>query len=121
MQRIRHLTCRASRQDRNLQCKYLDTISVSLKSNIQLLMQTLDTLLSLGHDQADMAQGEYTGAIEWRMSLLSIIDSNFDAHPMSVLNPTDPESEDIVDIEVALGASGMKKSAAILGDRTLAF
>ncbi|KAG1743304.1 ras guanine nucleotide exchange factor domain-containing protein [Suillus paluster] len=121
MQRIRHLTCRASRQDRDLQCEYLDAISVSLKSNLQFLMQTLDTLLSLGHDQADMAQGEYTGAIEWRMSRLSIIDSNFDARPMSVLDPTDPESEDIVDIEVALGASGMKKSAAILGDRTPAF
>jgi son of sevenless-like protein len=84
-------------------------------------MQTIDTLLSLGHDQADMAQGEYTGAIEWRMSRLSIIDSNFDARPMSVLDPADPESEDIVDIEVAFGASGMKKSAALLGDRAPTF
>ncbi|KAG1730233.1 uncharacterized protein EDB91DRAFT_1252698 [Suillus paluster] len=105
MQRIHHLTCRASRQDCDLQCEYLDVISVSLKSNLQFLMQTLDTLLSLSHNQVDMAQGEYTGAIEWRMSRLSIIDSNFDAHPMLVLDPTDPESEDIVDIEVALGAS----------------
>ncbi|KAG0700439.1 ras guanine nucleotide exchange factor domain-containing protein [Suillus ampliporus] len=121
MQRVRRLTCRTSRQDRDLQCEYLDAISVSLKSNLQFLMQTLDTLLSLGHDQADMAQGEYTGAIEWRMSRLSIIDSNFDARPMSVLDPADPESEDIVDIEVAFGASGMKKSAAILGDRAPTF
>ncbi|KAG2145892.1 ras guanine nucleotide exchange factor domain-containing protein [Suillus clintonianus] len=121
MQRVRRLTYRTSRQDRDLQCEYLDAISVSLKSNLQFLMQTLDTLLSLGHDQADMAQGEYSGAIEWRMSRLSIIDSNFDARPMSVLDPADPESEDIVDIEVAFGASGMKKSAAILGDRAPAF
>jgi len=84
-------------------------------------MQTLDALLSLGYDQADMAQGEYTGAIEWRISRLSIIDSHFDARPMSVLDPADPESEDIVDIEVAFGASGMKKSAAILNDRMPTF
>ncbi|KAG1765912.1 ras guanine nucleotide exchange factor domain-containing protein [Suillus occidentalis] len=120
LQRVRRLTYRVSRQD-DPQYEYLDAISVSLKSNLQFLMQTIDTLLSLGNDQADMAQGEYTGAIEWRMSRLSIIDSNFDARPMSVLDPADPESEDIVDIEVAFGASGMKKSAALLGDRAPTF
>lgn len=117
IQRVRRLTYRVSRQDRDFQSEYLDAISGSLKSNLQFLMQTLDTLLSLGHDQADMAQGEYTGAIEWRMSRLSIIDCNFDARPMSVLDPADPESEDIVDIAVAFGASGMKKSAVNHGDR----
>jgi son of sevenless-like protein len=121
IQRVRRVTYRVSRQDRDFQCEYLDAISVSLKSNLQFLMQTLDSLLSLGHDQADMAQGEYTGAIEWRMSRLSIIDCKFDARPMSALNPADPESEDIVDIEVAFGASGMKKSAVILGDRAPTF
>ncbi|KAG1730202.1 hypothetical protein EDB19DRAFT_1913019 [Suillus lakei] len=84
------------------------TSSPSLKSNLQFPMQTLDTLLSLSHDQADMVQGEYTGAIEWRMSRSSIIDSNFDARPMSVLDTAGPESKDIVDVEVAFGASGMK-------------
>lgn len=120
LQRVRRLTYRVSRQD-DLQCEYLDAISVSIKSNLQFLLQTIDTLLSLGNDQADMAQGEYTGAIEWRMSRLSIIDSNFDARPMSVLDPADPESEDIVDIEVAFGASGTKKSATLLGDRAPTF
>lgn len=120
MQRVRHLTRRASRQDRDLQCEYLDAISTSLKSNLQFLMQTLDALLSLGHDQADMAQGEYTSAIELRMSRLSFIDSRFDARPMSLVDPMDPESEDIVDIEVAFGASGMKKGAT-LSDRAPTF
>jgi len=117
IQRVRHLTRRASRQDRDLQCEYLDAISTSLKSNLQFLMQTLDALLSLGHDQADMAQGEYTSAIELRMSRLSIIDSRFDARPMSLVDPADPESEDIVDIEVAFGTSGIKKTGPILSDR----
>jgi son of sevenless-like protein len=120
MQRVRHLTRRASRQDRDLQCEYLDAISTSLKSNLQFLMQTLDALLSLGHDQADMAQGEYTSAIELRMSRLSFIDSRFDARPMSLVDPMDPESEDIVDIEVAFGASGMKKGGT-LSDRAPTF
>ena len=118
MQRVRHLNRRASRQDHDLQCEYLDSISTSLKSNLQFVMQTLDALLSLGYDQADMAQGEYTSAIELRMSRLSIIDSHFDARPMSLINPADPESEDIVDIEVAFGASGIKRPG---GDRAPTF
>lgn len=121
MQRVRHLTRRASQQDRDLQCEYLDAISTSIKSNLQFLMQTLDALLSLGQDQADMAQGEYTSAIELRMSRLSIIDSRFDARPMSLVNPTDPESEDIVDIELAFGASGMKNPGGTFSDRAPTF
>lgn len=121
MQRVRHLTRRASRQDRDLQYEYIDAISTSLKSNIQFLMQTLDALVSLGHDQAEMAQGDYRSAIELRMSRLSIIDNRFDARPMSLVNPADPESEDIVDIEVAFGVSGMKKTGGILSDRAPTF
>ncbi|KAF8134011.1 ras guanine nucleotide exchange factor domain-containing protein [Boletus edulis] len=88
---------------------YLDAISASIKSNLQFLLQTLDALLSVGHDQADIAEGDYRGAIEWRVSRLSIMDSHYDVRPMSVLDPADPESEDIVDIEVAFGAPGSKK------------
>jgi son of sevenless-like protein len=44
------------------------------------------------------------------------MDFKFDAHPMWVLDLAHPASEDIVDIEVAFGASGIKKSAVILGD-----
>ncbi|KAF8133461.1 ras guanine nucleotide exchange factor domain-containing protein, partial [Boletus edulis] len=80
---------------------YLDAISASIKSNLQFLLQTLDALLSVGHDQADIAEGDYRGAIEWRVSRLSIMDSHYDVRPMS--------SEDIVDIEVAFGAPGSKK------------
>lgn len=91
---------------------YLDAIAGSIKSNLQFLLQTLDALLSVGHDQVDIAEGDYKGAIERRVSRLSIMDSHYDVRPMSVLNPADPESEDIVDIEVAFGASGSRRGTA---------
>ncbi|KAH7910846.1 ras guanine nucleotide exchange factor domain-containing protein [Hygrophoropsis aurantiaca] len=102
-------------KEKEMHYEYLDAIATSLESNVRFLAQTLDALLSVGHDQADMAQGEYNSSIEWRMSRLSIIDNHFDARPMSMLNPADPESEDIVDFELAFGASGLKKSGTILG------
>jgi son of sevenless-like protein len=119
-QRIRPAVGRVASPDRDNLYEYLDSIATSIKSNVQFLMQTLDALLSLGHDQADIAQGDYKDTIDWRMSRLSIMDSRFDARPMSVLNPADPESEDIVDIEVAFGAPGSKK-AAIYADRIPTF
>ncbi|KAH7926456.1 ras GEF [Leucogyrophana mollusca] len=119
-QRVRRSALNRLWKERDAHYEYLDAVATSLESNLQFLAQTLDALLSVGHDQADMAQGEYTGSIEWRMSRLSIIDSHFDARPMSTLNPADPESEDIVDFELAFGAPGLKKSGTALGptDRT---
>lgn len=111
-QRIRQHPDRVACQDGDDLYDYLDAIAASIKSNLHFLLQTLDALLSVGHDQADIAEGDYKGAIEWRVSRLSIMDSNYDARPMSVLNPADPESEDIVDIEVAFGAPGSKKGTA---------
>lgn len=108
-QHIRQSSSKVTTRDRDDLYDYLDAIAVSIKSNLQFLLQTLDALLSVGHDQADIAEGDYKGAIEWRVSRLSIMDSHYDVRPMSVLNPADPESEDIVDIEVAFGASGGKR------------
>ncbi|KIJ17931.1 hypothetical protein PAXINDRAFT_175648 [Paxillus involutus ATCC 200175] len=115
-QRIRRPVGRVMSQGSGDFYENLDAIATSIKSNLQFLMQTLDALLSLGHDQADIAQGDYNGSIEWRMSRLSIMDSHFDARPMSILNPADPESEDIVDMELAFGTPGGNK-AAMYADR----
>jgi son of sevenless-like protein len=52
--------------------EYLDALSSSLGSNLSLIVQTFDSLLSIGHDQAEMAVGEYTGSIDWRMSRVSM-------------------------------------------------
>ncbi|KAH0832197.1 hypothetical protein J3R83DRAFT_13116 [Lanmaoa asiatica] len=108
-QHIRRSSGRVASQDRDDLYDYLDAIAASIKSNLQFLLRTLDALLSVGHDQADIAEGDYKGAIDWRVSRLSIMDSHYDVRPMSVLNPADPESEDIVDIELAFGAPGSKK------------
>ncbi|KAI6005367.1 ras guanine nucleotide exchange factor domain-containing protein [Pisolithus marmoratus] len=104
-QRVRSATGRSLWQDKDAHYEMLDSIATSLKSNLQFLLQTLDALLELGHTQAEIAQGGYQGAIEWRMSRLSFMDSHFEVRPMSILNPADPESEDLVDIEIALGGS----------------
>lgn len=110
-QHIRQSISRVTSQEGDDLYDYLDALVASIKSNLQFLLQTLDALLSVGHDQVDIAEGGYKGAIEWRVSRLSIMDSNYDARPMSVLNPADPESEDIVDMEVAFGIPGSKKAA----------
>ncbi|KAH7885094.1 ras guanine nucleotide exchange factor domain-containing protein [Phlebopus sp. FC_14] len=115
-QRIRRSVARVASQDRGAHYEHLDAIATSMESSLQSLAQTLDALLLLGQDQADIAQGDYKGAIEWRMSRLSVMDSNFDARPVSVLNPADPESEDIVDIAVAFSTAGGKKAIGH-GDR----
>jgi len=119
-QHIRQPSSKVASQDRDNLYDYLDAISASIKSNLQFLLQTLDALLSVGHVQADIAEGDYKGAIEWRVSRLSIMDSHYDARPMSVLNPADPESEDIVDIELAFGAPGSKKGT-VQPDRAPSF
>lgn len=105
IQSVRSSTGRSYWQDKDAHYEILDSITTWLKSNLQFLLQTLDALLELGHTQAEIAQGDYQGAIEWRMSRLSFMDSHFDVRPMSILNPADPESEDLVDIEIALGGA----------------
>ena len=61
-----------SGQEKSYAYEYLDALSSSLSSNLRLVVQTLDSLLSVGHDQAEMALGEYTGSIDWRMSRISM-------------------------------------------------
>ncbi|EIN12823.1 ras GEF [Punctularia strigosozonata HHB-11173 SS5] len=53
----------------------LEVLSDALKAHATLVHQTLEALLTVGHDQADLASGDYNGSIEWRMSRLSVIDS----------------------------------------------
>ena len=50
-----------------------------LQTNLGVVSGTFEALLSVGHDQADLGQGEYNGSIEWRMSRVSIIESRIAA------------------------------------------
>ncbi len=64
-------------EDRTASFVALESNTSSLRSNLSLVRETLEALLSVGHEQADIAQGDYNGSIEWRMSRLSMIHSQF--------------------------------------------
>ncbi|KAG5641546.1 hypothetical protein DXG03_004792 [Asterophora parasitica] len=85
------------RQERTYAYDLLDTLSSSLSANLTVLLHTLDGLLSLGHEQAEMAQGDYNGSIEWRMSRLSV-------RPLSSFMVEEGgDVPDMVDMELAFG------------------
>lgn len=56
---------------------YLSSLAATIEANLGVVMETYENLLAIGHHQADIAQGDYNGSIEWRMSRLSIIDTQF--------------------------------------------
>jgi son of sevenless-like protein len=99
------------RGEREASYDLLDSLSSSLNANINLVKQTFEGLLSVGHEQADVAQGDYNGSIEWRMSRLSVINDHFGGAIHSSTS-TDPyyENEDVVDMELAFSRSGSKKA-----------
>ncbi|KAF5382528.1 hypothetical protein D9615_002804 [Tricholomella constricta] len=85
------------RQERSYAYDHLDALSSSLSANLTVLLHTLDSLLSLGHEQAEMAQGDYNGSIEWRMSRLSV-------RPISGFKIDDGDDvPDMIDMEIAFG------------------
>lgn len=94
-----------SKQDRTLAYDVVDIVSTSLKANLAVVQQSLEGLLAVGHEQADLAQGDYNGSIEWRMSRMSVIDTQFGGaiRPVSSYLGTldDPQGEDLIDMEVA--------------------
>lgn len=107
-----------SRQDRAASYDYVDVLSTSLKANLAVVQQSLEGLLSVGHDQSDTAQGDYNGSIEWRMSRLSVIDTQFGGaiRPMSSFLGG-YEGEDVVDMEMAFTKPQISSSASRSGDR----
>ncbi|KXN88122.1 Cell division control protein 25 [Leucoagaricus sp. SymC.cos] len=64
-------------EDRTASHNLLESISSSLRLNLTSVRETLEALLAVGHEQADLAQGDYNGSIEWRMSRLSMVHSQF--------------------------------------------
>ena len=53
--------------------EYMDSLSGFLKANLAISLQTLESLLAIGHEQEDLSSGDYNGNIEWRMSRISAI------------------------------------------------
>jgi son of sevenless-like protein len=103
-QALRHVDPGQSLQAQNISLDHLYTLCASLKANLELVNQTFDSLLSIGHEQGDIAQGDYNGSIDWRMSRLSVIDTQLGGalRPMSTFD----EQGDMIDLEVALGRKG---------------
>lgn len=94
-----------SANDRASACQQLSGLSTTLQTNLAAVKQTLEALLAIGHDQAELARGDYNGSIEWRISRLSFIDNRFGGavRPISPLEenlPADPEDE-LIDMETA--------------------
>jgi son of sevenless-like protein len=96
-------------------CDLIDKLIIALRANLSIVQHNIEALLSIGHDQADMAQGDYNGSIEWRMSRLSVIDTRFGGafRPMPTLNPYDRQGDDVVDMELALQKPEMKTQASV--------
>lgn len=83
MQGLRELELGQSLRERDLAYDHIDALSTTIKSNMAVVQQTLDTLLSTGHEQSDLAHGEYDGAIQRRR------DSRLSARPSSAILITD--------------------------------
>ncbi|KAJ7134422.1 ras guanine nucleotide exchange factor domain-containing protein [Mycena epipterygia] len=107
-QSLRQVDPGQSLQARDQGLDYLHTLCASLKANLRVVNQTFEALLSVGHDQADMAQGDYNGSIHWRMSRLSVIDTQLGGslRPMSTFAYDSDAHGDMVDMELALGRKG---------------
>ncbi|KAK2459678.1 hypothetical protein APHAL10511_008323 [Amanita phalloides] len=96
------------RNDKTMTYERMDALCLSLKANMDLVQQTLEALLAVGHEQADTAQGEYNGSIEWRLSKVSMIHQG---DGMDYVN-----NEDVVDMEYAMNShNNLMSSFALTG------
>ncbi len=97
-----------NRNDKTLTYERLDSLCLSLKANMDLVQQTFEALLAVGHEQADTAQGEYNGSIEWRLSKVSMIHQGDNATFVD---------EDVVDMEYAMNGRKNVISSLALGSQ----
>jgi son of sevenless len=98
-----------NRNDKTLTYEWLDSLCLSLKANMDLVQKTLEGLLAVGHEQADTAEGEYNGSIEWRLSKVSMIHQSDNATYVD---------EDVVDMEYAMNGHSITISSLALGGQS---
>ena len=100
-------TLRSAATDFPASWHQLLSLTAILQTNLGVVCETFEALLSVGHDQADLGQGEYNGSIEWRMSRVSIIESRIAAvvtlpRIASASSQSEAETEDeVVNMELA--------------------
>lgn len=111
VQSIRDWESQVHSPDQEITHNAIRAVSTSLSKNLKVTQQNLDGLLSIGHEQADIGQGDYTGSIEWRMSRLSMIETQ----PNGTLRPLSPYQEETenVDMELALSRQDARKPGHI--------
>ena len=92
-------------RERISQYEYVDAMLASIRSNLGVVISVLDSLVAIGHDQAEVGQQSYRNSIEWRRSRISIVDGNFDAIPQTLM-----PQEDVVDMELAFSNQGSSRA-----------
>jgi son of sevenless-like protein len=88
-------------EDRSASLSLLESVASSLRLNLALVRETLEGLLAVGHEQADLSQGDYNGSIEWRMSRLSMVHNQFGGAggaSRKISSRIDLDQEDVVDL-----------------------
>lgn len=96
-------------EEQEAQFDFLNRLSASLTKNVDLIQQDFEALLSVGHEQADIAQGDYTGSIDWRMSRISAVSEQLnDMH--NHMKSYGSDNEEVVDMELALHRPGTRKA-----------
>lgn len=101
----------ARQGEQEAQYDLLDSLSISLRKNLNVVKQNFEALLSVGHEQADIAQGDYNGSIDWRMSRISAINEHLSAsrNLSKSMTAYGSDNEDVVDIELAFNRPGFRK------------
>ena len=80
------------------------SLVASLKINVSQAFQTLEALLAVGQEQVAKGPSDHRGSIEWRMSRIVNIDSNFERTLKELASEDesyDEGGEDFVDMEHA--------------------
>jgi len=100
-------TLRSTTTDFSTSWHRLLSLTAVLQTNLGVVSETFEALLTVGHDQAELGQGEYNGSIEWRMSRVSIIESRIAAvvalpRIAGASSQSETETEDeVVNMELA--------------------
>lgn len=104
--------------EREASYDYVHRLSLSLRSNLGLVKQTFDHLLSVGRDQAELAQSDYNGSIERRAYRLSHIPAQVGG-AVREQEAYQSENDEVVDFGTLFTRPGAKNYPAYDSYRTM--
>ena len=94
--------------EREASYDYVHRLSLSLRSNLGLVKQTFDRLLSVGRDQAELAQSDYNGSIARRENRLSHISAQVGG-AIREQEAYQSDNDEVVDFGTLFSRPGAKK------------